>query len=64
MLQGRKGRKYRLPELPRLNVDGYCPEKKKVCGFYGCYYHGQTCMPYRDTATLGRDNDTLAQRYE
>jgi hypothetical protein len=21
-------------------------------------------MPYRDTATLGRDNDTLAQRYE
>jgi hypothetical protein len=45
-------------------VDGYCPETKKVYEFCGCYFHGHTCMPYRDTATLGRDNYTLAQRYE
>jgi hypothetical protein len=39
-------------------------QNKKVYEFYGCYFHGHTCIPYRDTATLGRDNDTLAQRYE
>jgi G:T-mismatch repair DNA endonuclease (very short patch repair protein) len=62
-LYGRNGREYILPELRRLSVDGYCPEKK-VYEFCGCYYHGHTCMPYRDTATLGQNNDTLAQRYE
>jgi hypothetical protein len=35
---------------------------RKKYEFCGCY-RGHTCMPYRDTATLGRD-DTLAQRYE
>jgi G:T-mismatch repair DNA endonuclease (very short patch repair protein) len=58
ILHGRNGREYRLPELPRLSVDGYCPESKNVYEFYGCYYHGHTCMPYRGTATLGRDDDT------
>jgi hypothetical protein len=64
ILHGRNGREYRLPELPRLSVDGYCPETKKVYEFNGCYFHGHTCMPYRDTTTMGRDGDTLAQRYE
>jgi G:T-mismatch repair DNA endonuclease (very short patch repair protein) len=64
ILHGRNGREYRLPELPRLSVDGYCPETKKVYEFCGCYYHGHTCMPYRDKATLGQDNVTHAQRYE
>jgi hypothetical protein len=30
IMHGRNGREYRLPELPRLSVDGYCPETKKV----------------------------------
>jgi hypothetical protein len=29
ILHGRNGREDRLPELPRLSVDGYCPETKK-----------------------------------
>jgi hypothetical protein len=37
MLHGRNGREYRLPELPHLSVDGFCPETKKVYEFYGCY---------------------------
>jgi G:T-mismatch repair DNA endonuclease (very short patch repair protein) len=64
IMHGRNGREYRMPEVPRLSVDGYCPETKIVYEFYGCYYHGHRCMPYRDTATLRRDKDTLAQRYE
>jgi hypothetical protein len=64
ILHGRNEREYRLLELPRLSVDGYCPETKKVDEFCGCYYHGHTCMPFRDTVTLGQDADTLVQRYE
>jgi hypothetical protein len=64
IFHGRNGGEYRLPKLPRLSVDGYCPETKKVYEFCGCYFHGHTCMPYRGMATVGRDNDTLAQRYE
>jgi hypothetical protein len=58
ILHGHYGLEYRLPELPRLSVDGYCPETKKVYEFNGCYYHGHTCKPYRDTALLGHDGDT------
>jgi hypothetical protein len=51
---GMNGREFRLPELPRLSVDGYCAETKRVYEFNGCYHHGHTCMPYRDTVTLTR----------
>jgi G:T-mismatch repair DNA endonuclease (very short patch repair protein) len=33
-----------------------------VYEFFGCYYHGHTCLHYRDIATMV--GDTLAQRYE
>jgi hypothetical protein len=42
---GRNGREYRLPELPRLSVNGYCPKTKKVYEFLGCFWHGHTCLP-------------------
>jgi G:T-mismatch repair DNA endonuclease (very short patch repair protein) len=59
---GRNGREYRLPELPYLIVDGYCPETKKVYEFFGCYWHGHTCLRFRDVKTM--NGDTLAERYE
>ena len=49
-------------ELPRLSVDGYCPETNTVYEFFGCFWHGHTCQPFRDVATLS--GDTLAERYE
>ena len=58
----RKGNEYRLPELPRLSVDGYCPETNTVYEFFGCFWHGHTCQPFRDVATLS--GDTLAKQYE
>jgi len=33
ILHGRNGREYRLPELPDLSVDGFCPETKTVYEF-------------------------------
>ena len=27
------GREYKLPELPHLSVDGFCPETNTVFGF-------------------------------
>jgi G:T-mismatch repair DNA endonuclease (very short patch repair protein) len=64
ILHGRNGREYRLPDpsLHRFSVDGYCPDTRKVYEFCGCYFHGHSCMPYRDIPTLR--GDTLAQRYE
>ena len=62
IIHGRRGREHRLPELPHLSVDGYCPITKKVYEFLGCYFHGHTCMPFRDIETLG--GDTLSERYE
>ena len=58
----RKGREYRLPELPRLNVDGYCPETNRVYEFFCCFWHVHTCQPFRDVDTLS--GNTLAERYE
>ena len=58
----RNGPEYRLPELPRLSVDGFCAETRTVYEFFGCLYHGHTCLSFRDVTTLG--GDTLAQRYE
>ena len=45
---GRNGREYRLPELPHLSVDGFCPETKTVYEFMGCYFHGHICQTFRD----------------
>ena len=56
----RNAREYRPLELPRLSVDGFCAEKRTVYEFFGCLYHGHTCLPYRDDSTLG--GNTLAQR--
>ena len=58
----RNGREYRPPEVPRISVDGYCPETNTVYEFLGCFWHGHTCQPFRDVATLS--GDTLAERYE
>ena len=43
-------------------MDGYCPEINTVYEFFGCFWHGHTCQPFRDVATLS--GDTLAERYE
>jgi len=58
----RKGREYKLPELRGINVDGYCPETNKIYEHFACFWHGHTCQPFRDVATLS--GDTLAERYE
>ena len=58
----RNGQVYRLPELPRFSVDSYCPETNTVYELFGCFWHGHTCQPFRDVATLS--GDTLAERYE
>jgi hypothetical protein len=62
ILHGRNGREYRLPELSHLSVDGFCPETKKVYEFLGCYFHGNTCLPFRDVTTMV--DDTLSERYD
>jgi G:T-mismatch repair DNA endonuclease (very short patch repair protein) len=62
ILHGRNGRKYRMPELPHLSVDGFCSETKKVYEFLACYFHGHTCLPFRDVTTMV--DDTLSARYE
>jgi len=60
ILHGLNGREYRLPEIPNFSVDGFCPGI--VYEFYGCYFHGHACQPYRDVIT--KNGDTLAERYE
>jgi len=58
----RNGREYRLRELPHFSVDGYCAETNTVYEFFGCYFHGCTCQPFRDVITT--NGYTLAARYE
>jgi hypothetical protein len=62
IMHGRNGSEYRLPDIPRLSVDGFCSETKKVYKYFGCFFHGHTCLHYRDIPTMG--GDTLYQRYE
>jgi len=62
IMNARNGREFRLPELPRYSVDGYCAETRTVYEFLGCFWHGCICQPMRDHKTL--DKDTLAERYE
>jgi len=58
----RNVREYSLPEIPRFIVDRYCPETRTICEFFGCFYHGHTCQPFRDGTTLR--GETLAERFE
>jgi len=37
IMPARNGREYRLPELPRFSVDGYCAETRIVFEFLGCF---------------------------
>lgn len=59
---GRMGREFRLPQLPHLRVDGFSHETNTVYEFFGCYWHGCPCRPYRDVKTIA--GVTLAERYE
>ena len=52
------GREYKVPELPHFSVDGYCPENRTIYEFFGCYFHGHTCQPFRGVITTS--GDTLA----
>ena len=62
ILHARNDREFRPQEFPILSVNGFCPETKTVYEFLGCFYHGDTCQPFRDVNTLR--GDTLAERYE
>ena len=48
-------------EMPGIGVDGLCEETRTMYEFNGCYWHGHTFMPVRDTPTefggqyLGRE---------
>jgi len=58
----RNGPEFFLPEVPRISVDGYCPETDTISEFFGCVWHGHMCQPFRDVAILR--GDTLSERYE
>ena len=60
---GRNGKEYRLPELPNYSVDGFCEETGTVYEFMGCFWHGHTCLSFRDV-TICNSEETLADRYE
>ena len=60
---GHNGKEYRLPELPNYSVDGYCEKEKTVYEFLGCFWHGHTCLSFRDRP-LGTECETLVDRYE
>jgi len=62
IMLGSNGREYNVPELPHCSVDGYCPEARTIYEFFGCYFHGQTCQPFRDV--INTSGDSLAERYE
>ena len=62
IMHGRNGLEIRLPTLPRLNVGGICRETNTMYEFCGCYWHGKTCLPYRNVTLQA--GDTLAQRNE
>jgi G:T-mismatch repair DNA endonuclease (very short patch repair protein) len=63
ILQGGNGREYRLPDVINLSVDGFCVETGTVYEFLGCFWHGHTCLPFREVTTAS-GGETLAERYE
>jgi len=58
IMHGRNGREYMVPELPHFSVDCSCNETRIIYEFFGCYFHGHTCQPFRDVITT--NGDTLA----
>jgi G:T-mismatch repair DNA endonuclease (very short patch repair protein) len=56
------GKEHRLPELPNIHVGGLW-EKRAVEEFNECYWHGHSCMPFRDLR-FACDGDTSAKMYE
>ena len=60
---GHNRKEYRLPELQRYSVDGYCEKTKTVYEFMGCFWHGLTSLAFRDRP-VGMDDETLVDRYE
>ena len=62
-LHGRNGKERQLPKLPDIHVDGFCEETRTMYEFMGCYWHGHTCMAFRDRLTAC-GGDTLAERHE
>jgi G:T-mismatch repair DNA endonuclease (very short patch repair protein) len=52
----------RLPDVPNLSVGGFCVETGTVYEFLGCFWHGHTCLHFRDVTTAS--GETLAERYE
>ena len=62
MKHARNRCEYRLPELPHLSADGYCVEINKIYEYFGCYWLGYACKPFRDVITT--NCDTLPARYE
>jgi G:T-mismatch repair DNA endonuclease (very short patch repair protein) len=59
ILQGGNGREYRLPDVSNLSVDGSCVETGTVYEFFGCFWHGHTCLHLRDVTTAS--GQTLAE---
>jgi len=62
IMHGRNDREYKVHELPHLILEGYCPETRGIYEFFGYYFHGHKCQPFRDVITTLCD--TLAERYE
>ena len=52
IMHARIGRGYRLPELPRYSVDGYCAEKRIVYEFWGFFATGANASRSVNTRTL------------
>jgi len=62
IIHGPNGREYKVPDLPQFSVDAYCPETRTIYEFFGCYFHGHTCQPFRDV--ISTSGDTLPEYYE
>jgi hypothetical protein len=62
IMHARNGREYRLPEIHNFSVDDYFAEMNTVHEFFGFYWHGCACQPFRDDITTNAD--TLAARYK
>jgi len=56
IMHDRNLREYKLPELPRVSVEGYCSDANTIYELFGCYCHGHTCQPFRYVATMTGDN--------
>ena len=62
ILYGRNVREYRLPELPRINMDSIYAVTRTVYQFLWCCNHCHTCLHFRDVITMNWD--TLAEKFK